>query len=115
MKKYKVCVYAISKNEEKFAKKWYESMSEADDVYVLDTGSKDNTVNILKQLGATVVVKEITPWRFDNARNESLKLVPHDADICVCTDLDEVFLPGWRKELESVWNDQCTRIGYNYN
>ena len=115
MKKYKVYVYAISKNEEKFAKKWYESMSEADDVYVLDTGSKDNTVNILKQLGATVVEKEITPWRFDNARNESLKLVPNDADICVCTDLDEVFLPGWRKELESVWNDQCTRIGYNYN
>ena len=33
MKKNKVCVYAISKNEEKFAKRWYESMKEADEVY----------------------------------------------------------------------------------
>ena len=49
MGKYKVCVYAICKNEEKFAKKWYESMSEADDIYVLDTGSIDDTVEKLKK------------------------------------------------------------------
>ena len=53
--KYKICVYAISKNEEKFVKRWYESMKEADEIYVLDTGSTDNTVNILKSLN----VKEI--------------------------------------------------------
>ena len=43
-KKLKVAVYAISKNEEKFVKRWYESMKEADSIYVLDTGSTDNTV-----------------------------------------------------------------------
>ena len=102
MKKNKVCVYAISKNEEKFAKRWYESMKEADEVYVLDTGSTDNTVNILKNLGAKVTIKEINPWRFDVARNESLSLVPKDCDICVCTDLDEIFNKGWRKKLESL-------------
>ena len=29
MKKYKVCVYAICKNEEKFINRWVESMKEA--------------------------------------------------------------------------------------
>ena len=47
--KYKVCVYAICKNEEKFVKRWVRSMQEADDVYVLDTDSTDNTVKLLKE------------------------------------------------------------------
>ena len=51
---YKVVVYAISKNEEKFVKRWVESMREADDIYVLDTGSTDNTVSFLKELGVNV-------------------------------------------------------------
>ena len=112
---YKVAVYAITKNESKFAKRWYESMSEADSIYVLDTGSDDDTVSLLKALGANVEVKEISPWRFDVARNESLKMVPKDFDICVCTDLDEVFEPGWRKKLESIWDENITRLRYNYN
>ena len=114
MKKFNICVYAITKNEEKFVKRWYESMKEADEIYVLDTGSTDKTVEILQSLGVNVVVKEIKPWRFDVARNESLALVPDDCDICVCTDLDEVFEKGWRKELEAIWGDN-TRVRYNYN
>ena len=112
---YKIIVYAISKNEEKFVNRWYESMKEADEIYVLDTGSTDSTVNKLKSLGVKVTEKEIKPWRFDVARNESLKLVCADADICVCTDLDEVFNVGWRKELESAWEKGTTKARYTYN
>lgn len=111
----KICVYAISKNEEKFVTRWVNSMSEADEIYVLDTGSTDNTVNKLKEQNVNVTTKIITPWRFDDARNESLKLVPEDTDICVCTDLDEVFEPGWRKKLEEQWTKNTTRARYNYN
>ena len=115
MNKYKVCVYAICKNEEKFVERWVESMKEADEIYVLDTGSNDKTVKKLKKLGVNVKVKKINPWRFDVARNESLKLIPNDTDICVCTDLDEVFIKGWRKKLEEVWDKDTTRLAYNYN
>ena len=111
----KVCVYAICKNEEKFVNRWMDSMSEADEIYVLDTGSTDKTVEILKERGAKVKVKKIIPWRFDVARNESLKLVPKDTDICVCTDLDELFERGWRKGLEKEWKKDTTRVRYNYN
>ncbi len=115
MNKLKICVYAITKNEEKFAERWYNSMKEADEVYVLDTGSTDNTVEKLKKLGAKVTVKEIKPWRFDVARNESLKLVPEDYDVCVCTDLDEVLSPGWREKIELLWKDEVNHLRYNYN
>lgn len=111
----KICVYAISKNEEKFVCRWVKSMKEADNIYVLDTGSTDKTVKLLKEQGVIVKQKVINPWRFDVARNESLDLVPDDTDICVCTDLDEVFEPGWRRKLEEDWQSDTTRARYNYN
>ncbi len=111
----KVCVYAISKNEEKFVSRWVSSMKEADEIFVLDTGSTDSTVEELKKFGVNVTIKKIDPWRFDVARNESLELVPTDTDICVCTDLDEVFEEGWREKLEAVWTSDTTRARYNYN
>ena len=111
----KICVYAISKNEEKFVDRWYESMKEADEIYVLDTGSKDKTYKKLKKHGIHVKREKIKPWRFDIARNKSLELLPDDTDICVCTDLDEIFEPGWRKKLEKAWINGTTRAYYNYN
>lgn len=111
----KVCVYAIAKNEEKFVKKWVNSMKEADDIYVLDTGSTDNTVSLLKESGVHVYSEVITPWRFDVARNKSLALVPEDCDICVCTDFDEVFESGWREKIEKAWNQTTTRCQYTYH
>ena len=116
MNKYKVCVYAICKNEAKFINRWLESMKEADSIYVLDTGSVDDSVKLLKKAGVHVKKKNIKPWRFDIAREESLKMVPDDADICVCTDIDEVFNKGWREKLESSWKkDETTRVSYTYN
>ena len=111
----KVCVYAISKNEEAFVDRWVNSMQEADEIYVLDTGSTDKTRTLLKKRGVHVRKKVFNPWRFDVARNASLKLVPVDTDICVCTDLDEVFKPGWRQKLERIWTNKTTRLSYNYN
>ena len=107
--KNKICVYTICKNESQFVERWYKSMSEADAVVVLDTGSTDDTVEKLKKLGATVEQKIIDPWRFDVARNESMKLIPDDCNILVCTDLDEVLEPGWAKALRERWIDGVHR------
>lgn len=105
----KISVYAIAKNESKFCERWIASMSEADEVVVLDTGSTDDTVDKLRRLGAKVVQEEISQWRFDAARNRSMELVSPDADILVCTDLDELFSPHWRARLEKVWNNAMCR------
>ncbi len=110
----KVVVYAICKNEAQFAQRWMASMSEADAVVVLDTGSTDGTAQALRELGARVETQVIDPWRFDEARNRSLELVDADADICVCTDLDEVFHPGWRAALEAAWTPGTGQAAYRY-
>ena len=110
----KVVVYAICKNEEAFVDRWMDSMSEADQVVVLDTGSSDRTVEKLRRRGALVTAEIISPWRFDTARNRSLELVAEDADICVCTDLDEVLRPGWRAALEAAWVPGTGQATYRY-
>jgi glycosyltransferase involved in cell wall biosynthesis len=115
LNRYKICVYAICKNEEKFTDRWMDSMQEADLVVVTDTGSTDDTAERLRARGAEVHIRTVTPWRFDTARNISLSFVPEDADICVCTDLDEVLSPGWRDALEKAWADGTKRAYYLYN
>ena len=110
----KIVVYAIAKNEAAFARRWMDSMSEADEIVVLDTGSTDGTPDLLRSLGAEVTEETIIPWRFDAARNRSLEMVPEDADICVCTDLDEVFHPGWRARLEKAWKKGYSQAVYRY-
>ena len=69
MNKYKVCVYAICKNEEKFVKRWYESMKEADAIYVLDTGSTDNTVKLLRGLGVNVEINKIAYKKYKKQKS----------------------------------------------
>ena len=114
MGRLRVYVYAICKNESAFAERWMASMSEADRVFVLDTGSEDGTPARLRELDAEVVEERIQPWRFDVARNRSLELVPEDADVCVCTDLDEAFQPGWRARLEEAWTEGTQQLRYRY-
>lgn len=116
MKKKKISVYAITKNESKNVIEWYNSMKEADEIIVLDTGSTDNTVELLKSCPKVIVYEQkITPWRFDVARNISLSYVSKDTNICVCTDLDERFEEGWRELLENSWQEDTTRAKYLYN
>ncbi len=98
----KIYVYAICKNESKFAERFMESARDADGVFVLDTGSSDDTAERLAKLGATVKKETFSPFRFDVARNRSLELAPDDGDLYICLDLDEIMEAGWRKALETA-------------
>lgn len=108
----RIAVYAIAKNEAQHVERFLASIHEADYIVVADTGSTDNTVDLLRAGGAQVHSIAVNPWRFDTARNLSLDLVPHDADICFCLDLDEVAAPGWRQAIEAAWTPYATRLRY---
>lgn len=108
----KVAVYAIALNEEQFVKRWYESAKEADYLLIADTGSTDKTVELAKSLGIVCPIISIKPWRFDDARNASLSLIPSDIDYCIALDLDETLVPGWRQHLEVANTNNWTRPRY---
>ena len=57
----RICVYAIAKNEEQFVDRWMASMSEADWVCVLDTGSADRTVESWRTGAQSYVRKSWNP------------------------------------------------------
>lgn len=111
----KIAVYAIALNESRFAARFCESAKDADLIFVADTGSTDATAPILQAHGAQVVNIAIKPWRFDDARNAALALLPADIDVCVSLDIDEVIQPGWREEIERVWIPGTTRLRYGFD
>lgn len=109
----KVAVYTIAKNEEQFVERWAESCKDADYRLILDTGSTDGTIDKAYECGVEVFSASINPWRFDDARNASLALLPADIDYCIALDMDEVLVEGWRAHLESV-APETTRPRYQY-
>ena len=111
----KICVYAISLNEEKFVKRFFDSAKSADLVLIADTGSTDNTIKTANKLGIKTYSVSIKPWRFDSARNAALALIPADYDICIALDMDEILLPGWREAVESAWGRGTTRLQYRFD
>lgn len=112
----RICVNAISKNEEQFVKRFCDSAKDADLILIADTGSTDRTVELAKECGATVYDICISPWRFDAARNAAIALTPKDIDVIVSLDLDEVLEPGWREEIERVWKlGETTRLRYYFD
>ena len=115
MKNLKICVYAISKNEEMFVERFCAAAQNADMIVIADTGSTDNTRALALACGAEVEHICITPWRFDDARNAALALLPRDIDVCVSLDLDEELQPGWREEIERVWTEGTTRLRYGFD
>ena len=91
MKKIKICAYTIALNEEKHVMRWLEGTKDADVRVVVDTGSTDRTVKML-QAAPRVIVHQISvkPFRFDDARNAALALIPADVDVCLSLDMDEI-------------------------
>jgi glycosyltransferase involved in cell wall biosynthesis len=110
----KIAVYTIALNEEKFVERWYESCKDADYLLIADTGSTDGTVELARSLGINVVEVSVKPWRFDDARNASLAVIPADIDYCISLDVDEVLAPGWKKAMEEAYENKWTRPRYTY-
>lgn len=110
----KIAVYSIALNEAQFVQQWADSAADADYLLIADTGSQDETVSLAKDNGVNVIEIGVKPWRFDDARNASLAAIPLDIDYCIALDMDEVLLPGWRKEMEKAFEQGFTRPRYEY-
>ena len=99
----KIAVYAIAKNEILHCERWANATKGADYRIVADTGSTDGTQEKLKELGVIVHQIHLKPFRFDDARNAALNLVPEDADVCLILDMDEVPEDKFFEKVRKKW------------
>lgn len=109
----RIAVYTITKNESSHIQRWADSAQDADYRLVVDTGSDDSTTSVARKAGCAVAHITIAPWRFDDARNAALALLPADIDLCIALDADEELQPGWREALERL-PATVTRPRYKY-
>ena len=97
-----------------FVDRWVTSVVDADHILVADTGSTDGTATELLRHHVSVANIVIKPFRFDDARNAALALMPSDLDVVIALDMDEIMTTGWRENLEQCWTADCTRLRYQY-
>lgn len=78
--KMKITLYAICKNEEKNVERFIENSKKFSHTVVVDTGSTDKTVELLRDAGITVYEHPQTREEFDFsvARNQALSYVETD-------------------------------------
>lgn len=116
----KVCVYAICKNESKNIEKWIESVKDADLIYIVDTGSTDNSVDIIKNImqnsstkinGCDYIQEEFS---FAKARNFALSEAKRNITnifgdenynnwVFVALDLDEFMMKDGIEQIRTIW------------
>ena len=107
---YKVCVYAICKNEIQMIEQWLERAKEADYIVVLDTGSTDGTWELLQQKAIICAQEIIAPFRFDVARNKAMNLIPKDCDICLPLDIDQYATKDFVKKIKQHWRKELSAL-----
>ena len=94
-------VTIITKNEEDAIADCLASVSWADEIIVLDSGSTDKTIEICKAHGANVHISREWPG-FGPQKNLALSLASHDWVLSL--DADERVSPSLRDEIQQVLN-----------
>lgn len=85
----KISACLICKNEEKNIVKWINNVKQfADEIIVVDTGSKDNTINLIRENG----IKPYSfTWNDDFSAAKNYAIDKATGDYIVFTDSDEFF------------------------
>ena len=93
-------VLILAKNEEKNIQRWMDNMRGiADEMIVVDTGSKDRTVELAKAGGASVYR---FAWKNDFSAAKNFALDKARGDWIIFLDADEYFSEPTRKKLRTV-------------
>jgi len=121
MKKSRIVVHCIVKNEERFI--WYAINSVlpfVDKIMVWDTGSEDNTVAVIKTINSVKIdFKEVGPvdrGKFTDMRNEMLKETNNEVfDWLMILDGDEIWpVDALKKILRHIkTNPECQAVFCN--
>jgi len=98
MDRKQLSVTIITLNEERRIEKCIKSASFADEIIVVDSGSRDRTVEIAEQAGARVIHQE---W-LGYGRQKQFAVEQAINDWVLCLDADEWLSPELSKSIQSV-------------
>ena len=99
----------ITKNEEHSIRKCLTSISWADEIIVIDSGSKDHTLKICREFGAKIFTKS---WRgFGFQKNEALRYAKFKWVLSI--DADEIITSKLKKEIILIAGSDNTAEAYS--
>ena len=93
-------VAMIAMNEEANLPRTLESVRWADEIVVVDSGSKDRTLDIAQSFGAKTLLPRL--WRPRRAEERRPRPV-HQSDWILLLDADEVLTPELQRRFASFW------------
>ncbi len=100
MKKKKISIVIITRNEEEMIEDCLKSSSWADEIILLDTGSTDKTIKIAENYGAKIVLAEKKERDFAAWHNQGKKEA--SGEWLFKLDADERITPELKKEIQKV-------------
>jgi len=94
----KISAIIITKDEEHSIRECLQSISWVDEIIVVDSGSKDQTLKICKEFGVKIFTKS---WQgFGPQKNQALKHAKHKWILSI--DADEIITPELKKEIIAI-------------
>ncbi len=105
----RISVTIITRNEEASIAACVQSLSWADEIIVLDSGSTDKTVEIAREMGAKVSVTDDWPG-FGPQKNRALEMATGDWIFSI--DADERVTPELAAEIRAVVESPDAKPGY---
>ena len=112
-----VSVIVLTKNEERNIPKCLQSVRDFDEVFVVDSGSEDRTIELAERFANTTTVD----WRWDGSfpkkKQWALDNLPFSNDWVLYLDADEQLTPELRDEIPRVLqnNDTCSGFFVGYD
>lgn len=118
-----LCLNMIVRNEEKIITRCLDSVRSIVDFYlIVDTGSTDNTINIMKDYfeknNLQAYIHQSTFYNFEHNRNEALKLCKGICDYILLLDADMVLkINNFNKDslVKDCYNLIQKDVIYSYN
>ncbi|SFI88277.1 Glycosyltransferase involved in cell wall bisynthesis [Paenibacillus sp. UNC496MF] len=111
MEKIPLSVIIMTKNEEKNIRKCLNSVSAFSQIFVVDSGSTDRTVEIASAMDATVVPFD---WngKYPKKKQWCLDNLPFAHDYVLYVDADEEVVPDFEREVRGLFERGNLKDGY---
>lgn len=100
-----ICAIVLTHNEEINLPLSLPNLKWTDELYVVDSGSTDNTIKIAEKHRARIFVNECRPFKVTKQRNWAIENLPIKSNWILFVDADEIITEKLKKEIINSVNN----------